>query len=532
MKKIILLSLIIAFLFSNCSREDDLKPVILKESISGLVQKGPFINGTGIMINELDELLSQTGKTYNTQIANNQGSFELRNVQLVSNYVSLRADGFYYNEILGKQSTAQITLYALSDISDKSTVNVNILSHLEKPRIEYLVSQGSGFSEAKIQAQSDVLNIFGFSLPEVQASELLDISKAGENNGILLASSLILHGFRTEGELTELLANISNDIKETGILGNSGSGSQLINHALYLDTTSIRNNLIKRYSEIGVEAEIPNFERYLKNFIENTDFEVTESLIEYPVDGLYGQNILDPAKTSYDPEAQDMTQYSLAANLARGTSLKIKITALKGGYWYYDQFSSKNWNITQFDISNKSQYFTAINSDESCDLRMLFDPGEFLIEYFEMNSDEPTRTKIITVGSEIESGSIRFIGALESGCHGETFANLKTEIDYADDYLETEVNYTVTGDTLNVIVDINYLCSAQFGYDTEIINDSLIITIRDTSHTQYNECYCIYTWNLLFTDFEQKEYPFIIQFYDSPSIDHTLSEGVIDLSKI
>jgi hypothetical protein len=531
MKKIILLSAIIVLIFSNCQREDDPDPVIRKESISGFVQKGPFINGTSIMISELDYLLSQTGKTYNTQIENNQGSFELRNVTLVSDYVSIRADGFYYNEILGKQSAAQVTLYALSDISDKSTVNVNILSHLEKPRIEYLVAQGSGFPEAKIQAQGEVLNIFGFSLPDAQSSELLDITKTGENNAILLATSLILHGFRSEGELTELLANISNDLKENGVLDNRNSGSQLVNHALYLDKTSIRNNLIKRYSDIGVEADIPDFEKYITSFLDNTDFEITESLIEYPEHGLYGQNILDLAKTTYDPEAQYMTQYSLAANLAQGTSLKIKITALKSGIWYYSGGSPKNWSITQFDFSARSQLFRAINSNESCDLMMYFDPGEFLVEYFEMNSDEPTRTKIISVGSANESGSIRFIGVLESGCHDEKSGDLKKEIDYPDDYLETAVNYTVTGDTLDVKVDINYLCSAKFGYETEVINGTLIITIMDTSYTQNNSCYCIYTWNFMFTDFEQKEYPFIIKFAEGYPIGYPVAEGVIDLSK-
>jgi hypothetical protein len=530
MKRIILLSAIIVLLFGNCNREDDLEPVVRKESISGLVQKGPFINGTSIMINELDDHLSQTGKTYNTQIVNNQGSFELRDVNLVSNYVSLRADGFYYNEILGKQSAAQITLYALSDISDKSTVNVNILSHLEKPRIEYLVSQGLAFSETKIQAQGEVLNIFGFTLPDVKSSELLDISKAGENNAILLATSLILNGFRSEGELTELLANISIDLWDNGILDDRNSGSQLINHALYLDTTSIRNNLVKRYSEIGVEAEIPNFEKYIGYFIDNSEFVITESLIEYPETGLYGQNILDLSKIVYDPEAQYMTQYSLAANLATGTSLKIKITALKSGIWYYSSNTPKNWSITQFDTGSKTQYFTSINSDESCDLMMYFDPGEFLIEYFEMNADEPTRTKIISVGPKNVSGTIRFIGEFLSGCHGETFDNLKKEIDYPDDYLETAVDYTVTGDTLVVMLDLNYSCSAQFAHEIEIINDSLVISIWDTGYTQYNSCYCIYTWNFLFTDFEPKEYPFIIQLYELP-IYNPLADGVIDLSK-
>lgn len=391
MKKYLIASIITIFILNSCSKDDATTPVITKERISGFVQKGPFINGTSILINELNTDLSQTGKIYSTQITDNKGSFEIGNVELVSSFVSLRADGFYFNEIIGEQSTSQITLYALSDVSDKTTVNTNVLSHLEKPRVEYLISQGIVFSEAKTQAQSEILEIFNLNTALSESSEVLDISQDGDNNAILLATSLILQGYRTEGELTELLSNISTDIREDGVLSSNATGSQLINHAIYLDTASIRNNLDDRYSDLGVNAEIPNFEKYLRNFIDSTSFEITESLIEYPVTGSYGENILDLEKESYSGE-----NFSLASNLAKGTELKIKITALGTGIWFYALGSSNNWSITQFDDVTNSQYFTAIDSDQSCDLNVSFDSGTFLIEYFEMGVTEPNRTKTIT----------------------------------------------------------------------------------------------------------------------------------------
>lgn len=391
MKKYLVVSIIAIFILNSCSKNDESTPVIKKESISGLVQKGPFINGTSISINELNTDLSQTGKIYSTQITDNKGSFEIGNVELVSNFVSLKADGFYFNETIGEQSTSLITLYALSDVSDNTTLNTNVLSHLEKPRVEYLISQGIVFSEAKTQAQSEILDIFNINTSLTESSEVLDISQDGDNNAILLATSLILQGYRIEGELTELLSNISTDIREDGVLSSNSIGSQLINHAIYLDTTSIRNNLDDRYSDLGVNSEIPNFEKYIRNFINNTSFEVTESLIEYPATGSYGENILDLEKDSYSGE-----NFSLASNLAKGTELKVKISALGAGVWYYALGSSNNWLITQFDGATKSQYFTAIDSDKSCDLNIRFDSGTFLIEYFEMGVTEPNRTKTIT----------------------------------------------------------------------------------------------------------------------------------------
>ena len=70
---------------------------IKKDKISGLVQKGPYINGTQIILYVLDDKLAQTGKVFNTQIADNKGSFELNNVELSSKYVQLSANGYSMN---------------------------------------------------------------------------------------------------------------------------------------------------------------------------------------------------------------------------------------------------------------------------------------------------------------------------------------------------------------------------------------------------------------------------------------------------
>ena len=116
-----LLTLLGACLFFSCQQAPNEvlepeppvteNPLITKAVFSGYVQKGPFINGSSVTISELDENLDQTGKTYFTTISDNSGSFEKKNIQLISNYVMLKADGYYFNEISGKTSTGQVTLY-------------------------------------------------------------------------------------------------------------------------------------------------------------------------------------------------------------------------------------------------------------------------------------------------------------------------------------------------------------------------------------------------------------------------------------
>ncbi|WP_431127411.1 hypothetical protein [Flagellimonas flava] len=396
MKKV-LLCLALVVVLTGCEKENSGDDLISKSSLSGAVQKGPFVNGTSISINELEENLSQTGKTFNTQITNSQGSFEINNVELISNFVHLQANGFYFNEILGEQSSAQLTLNAISDVSNKTTINVNILSHLEKERVEYLIGEGSTFKDAKSQAQNEVLDIFGFSSEATQSSELLDISQSGENNAMLLAASLILNGYRTEGELTELLSNISEDLKEDGTLDDLSLGSDLVNHVGYLDVAGIRENLETRYEELDIDAEIPNFEKYIKEFVEGTDFEITEKLIEYPENGEYGPNILDLDKLQYSGGHNNGNDLSLAVKLKKSATLMIKITSLGEGLPWHWSGSDVNWNIFKYDFETNSQIFNSIDDGKSCDLNMVFDVGQYRIEYFEMNSDSPTFSKEITV---------------------------------------------------------------------------------------------------------------------------------------
>ncbi len=408
-----LFSILIGVLMFSCETETNDNPeesnLILKEEINGLVQKGPFINGTSITISELDTALIQTGKTFSTQILDNKGRFELRQIELISQFVELKADGFYYNEIIGDVSSVQLTLYALSDLSNKNTLNVNILSHLEKSRIRYLVSQGEEFSNAKKQAEEEILYIFFINKPDLPESEMLDISKDGDDNAILLAISIIIQGGSTDAELSELLANISTDIREDGELNDPNLFEQLTVNAHLLNPGQIRENLTYRYEDMGVEATISNFEKYVEIFRDSTDYDYP-GLTEYPEYGEYGENILYADNTDFKTK----TPYSMAANLSVGTGLKVILT---GGLWGIQilPVGPKNWTKSQYNVSDQSQVFTSTETGKDCDLKMLFtipqiskgdtiDPPHgiitkdtILIEYYENMSEMPTKSKTIYI---------------------------------------------------------------------------------------------------------------------------------------
>lgn len=414
-------------------------------SVQGSVQKGPFLSGSSITAYDLNSDLTPTGKTYNAQTKNHQGDFDLSNLDLSSNLVRLRADGFYYNEVLGQASTSQITLYALSDLKDRSSVNVNLLTSLEKPRVENLMASGATFSAAKQQAQKEILALFNISNSGMSNSEDLNIALSGEANAKLLAMTSILQGYRTEGELTELLSNIGEDMRTDGVLSNKALSSELINHALFLDTASVKTNLTKRYQAVGSTSSVPNFGTYLNQFLNNTSFVSTKSLIDYPITGINGKNLLSLSDTLYTGTAS--TPFSLAAKTPAGVRLTIAITSLpdsvktttyqtritndtiydnKGNaidvkhdsisvpvesvslnyaLWYYSVSSVVNWSISPFDQTKKYQTFTVFNSGASSDLYVILpDSGRFLIEYFENNATQARRRKIVTFKKEASPG--------------------------------------------------------------------------------------------------------------------------------
>jgi len=374
--------------------------VITKDVFSGYVQKGPYINGSSVMITPLDEQLNQTGNVFTTQIIDNSGNFERKNVEFVSNFIELKADGYYFNEVKGENSNGSLTLYALADITDINSVNVNILTHLERQRIIYLIQNDElSFADAKKQARNEVLGIFKLSLPDDVAAESLDLTE----DVLLLAVSLIVQGQLSTGDMSELLANIISDIRTDGRLDNPALGSKLMNNVAFLDLDKVKSNIEKRYSTLGIEMDvnIDELKSYIKQFKDNCGFEQTLGII-YPETGKHGPNILADGFTggqSYE-NGRPKT-YSLKAELPAGSSsLTIIIKSHKyypygwGGYY---GGSDENWILTTVSTNPSSIKFVVYESGKPADVCVQI-TDDFTIEYYENGATTPTKTKTVYVG--------------------------------------------------------------------------------------------------------------------------------------
>jgi uncharacterized protein (TIGR02145 family) len=234
---------------------------VKKDKISGFSQKGPFTRGSTITLYELDNDFAQTGRSFKDMIADDKGSFEIKNVELVSPYAMLEADGFYRNEVTGNISAAPIKLYAIADIREKSNVNVNILTHLEYYRIQKLIESGKNLAEAKKQAQGEILSVFGIS-GEFGNSEDMSIFGTGDGDAALLAISILLQGNLSEGKFTERLADFSLGFRETGVWDNETVKNAMADWAEKTNLISIKDNIL----DWNLSSSVPDFEKFASDY--------------------------------------------------------------------------------------------------------------------------------------------------------------------------------------------------------------------------------------------------------------------------
>lgn len=255
LKAICILGIVIA-----CDKKD---PEAILFKTSGLIQKGPFIQGSEVNLISLDNALNPTGTIFTSETTDDFGSFTYEKVS--AGYAKILATGFYFNEITGKLSNANITLKALSLISREEKVNINLLTTLSSDRIEYLiVNEKKSFQEAQTISQKEVLKIFKISDDvALNPFEELDLSKDETGSSILLAISCILQIGNSEAQLSELIKKIAEDIKIDGDLNNNSIKEILTKSAMDLEADKIILNLQKRYSDLGLSVRIPDFTSYI-----------------------------------------------------------------------------------------------------------------------------------------------------------------------------------------------------------------------------------------------------------------------------
>ena len=230
-------------------------------SMDGAIQKGPFQLGSGVTIQEVDKNLDPTGRMYTTTTKDDLGSFSLAS-KFSSQYVEVTSKGFYFNECTNSTASAEISLRSYGDLSLNKPLNLNVLTTIAHSRIKILVDSGKEFAEARNQAESELLELLGFSA--VSNLHFYEFSLASEGNdaALLLAVSATLQQGRSVAQLSQFIADLEQDFADDGTISNSELITKLRTSAAALNVSAIMNNIRTHYQSRGKTLEVPDFTSY------------------------------------------------------------------------------------------------------------------------------------------------------------------------------------------------------------------------------------------------------------------------------
>lgn len=269
---------------------------LLNASVLGTVQNGPFVFGTSVALrnsNESnfyrsDDAYSPIGEAC---VLANDGRYRLEDITTNSNYVKISATGYYRNIVTGRVSDNPVTLSALSKVAgsfdefgiavltqNRDSINVNVLTHLEIPRVEQLAMNHIEFGAAKAQAEREIFAAFGIDTAQLYSqnfftdgrtdkpvAEDLELVGNTDYSAALLAIAAMLQGDRNEGDMMNLVNNLAEDIKGDGVWNDPNWKIKIADWVVGMDSSWKYNDIRNNVSAWGV-GPVPNFEKYMRAF--------------------------------------------------------------------------------------------------------------------------------------------------------------------------------------------------------------------------------------------------------------------------
>ena len=366
--------------------------------INGKIEKGPFSKGSIISFYVLDSNLYETGLSYSTTINDNQGNYELRASNISGKILRVQTDGFYFNEILNTLSTSRIVLTGITKVDSSESENVNVLTHIERRRVEYLMTNKSmSFESAKTQAITELLSLFKVGTNNITRAE--KVSLFGNNNDILLNISLLFQGFRTDAQLSELLTDFSNDFYTDGTIEDITIFKRIYNHSFFIDTVSVASNLLNKFNITPKSFSI--LSTYLSDNASKKDENYMP--ITYPSASNGKQNFLTRIPTeTISSSVMGCLMYN--KNDIPNFDFKVTIKSVNpigGGLgsnsniWFYNIGSG--WSVTNFQMTNYGNQ-TFYTNNPVGEVGLQFGIGQYDLYYYEpASSVNPTFVKRITV---------------------------------------------------------------------------------------------------------------------------------------
>ena len=241
--------------------------IIADLNVAGVSQKGPFVKGSAVTVQGIDcKTMELTGERFDGVVKSDKGDFEVNNVNLSSTCAVFEVTGFYLNEISGQKTNGELTLRALTDLTDRKNVNINLLTHLEYERIKHLVTvKKLSFAEAKTQAEREVLASFDIS-NEVEGFENLNIFESGDGNAALLAVSVLMQADADVAKLEERTNEFSAAIATNGSWDNEEAKTEIADWVRDAEASGKIEMIRKNVENWNESNKVSAFEKYVESF--------------------------------------------------------------------------------------------------------------------------------------------------------------------------------------------------------------------------------------------------------------------------
>ena len=355
------MAIVLAGMFAACSEDkvaggitEDAGLAIKNLDVAGVSQKGPFVKGSSVKVQGIDcKTMKFKEEIFEGSVKNNMGEFVVENVNLSTTCAVVEVTGEYRSEMTGKKVSDKLTLRALTNLKDRTHVNVNLLTNLEYERVMYYVAEkGKTFDEAKDLAESEVLAAFGMA-GESTDFEDLDIFGTSDADATLLAISVLMQGDADVKTLAKRLEKFNDSFAESGTWKDDDTKKAIADWIANAVAKAVMDSIRKNMENWGFANEVPDFEKVVEKFggaqkiPEEWSWDVPKEARLNPK--IKYDSMVDPRdKKVYkvvkiEVPDSNYSQVWMAENLNYADS--VKTPSLKGGNWCYNN-DEKNCKVS------------------------------------------------------------------------------------------------------------------------------------------------------------------------------------------
>ncbi|MBO4829545.1 MAG: fibrobacter succinogenes major paralogous domain-containing protein [Fibrobacter sp.] len=355
------MAIVLAGLLAACSDgkvaggvTEDAGLAIKDLDVAGLAQKGPFVKGSAVTVQGVDcKTMKFTEEKFSGKVKSNKGDFDVDDVNLSASCALFEVSGYYLNEVSGEKSSDKLTLHAITDLNDRKSVNINVLTELEYERVMKLVSEEKmSFDDAKMQAEKEVLASLGV-MDRFESFEGMSIYEKGEGNATLLATSVLLQSDLDAEKLAGRMDDIASSITKNGEWNDEKAKAEMADWASTAKSDGKYEAVRKNLEKWSGSDEVPDFEKVIEEI--NDAQKIPEGWSwDVPKEARLNPNIkydtmIDPRdKQVYkivkiSPKGSDYSQVWMAENLNYADS--VKTPSLKGQNWCYNN-DEKNCKVS------------------------------------------------------------------------------------------------------------------------------------------------------------------------------------------